>query len=48
MVEVIALYRSKTWKINKKDKRELHVVEVDVIRRSCRVSKLEHISNIRI
>jgi hypothetical protein len=41
IVESILLYRSEVWEITKRDKQRLEAVEMDFMRRSCRVSRLQ-------
>jgi hypothetical protein len=44
-VESVLCYGCETWIINEQYKRIINAVEMDYLRRSARVSRLEHISN---
>lgn len=48
IVEPIATYGAECWQITKKFKNKLQALEMDHLRRSCRISRLEHIPNARI
>lgn len=48
IVEGITLYNSETWDMNRRNERRLQAVEMDAMRRSCGVSRLEHIPNTNI
>ncbi|KAJ3659928.1 hypothetical protein Zmor_011590 [Zophobas morio] len=48
VVETILTYGSECWQMTEKSKRQLEVVEMDYLRRACRISKLEHIPNTEI
>jgi hypothetical protein len=39
------LYGSEVWEITKRDKQRLEAVEMDFIRRSCRVSRQQRMTN---
>jgi hypothetical protein len=45
VVESILLHGSEAWEITKRDKQRLEAVEMDFTRRSCRVSRLQRITN---
>jgi hypothetical protein len=44
-VESVLLYGSEIWRLNEYYRKRLQAVEMDYLRRSVRVSRLEHISN---
>jgi hypothetical protein len=44
-VESVLLYGSEIWTLNEYYRKRLQAVEMDCLRRSARVSRLEHISN---
>lgn len=44
----IVLYGAEAWRWRVADKRRLEFVEMDALRRSCRISKLKRICNTRI
>lgn len=48
IIESILLYGSETWEMTKGEKQKINSVEMDFLRRGCRVSKLDHIRNIDI
>jgi hypothetical protein len=41
----VLCYGCETWIINKQYKRRINAIQIDYLRRSSRVSRLEHISN---
>jgi hypothetical protein len=45
VVESLLLYGSEVWEITKRDKQRLEAVEMNFMRRSCRVSRLQRITN---
>jgi Reverse transcriptase (RNA-dependent DNA polymerase) len=45
IVEPIMTYGSECWQMNNKDRTKLQAVEMDYLRRSCRISRMEHIRN---
>lgn len=45
IIESIATYASETWEMTEKHKKKFLTLQMDFLRRSCRVSKLEHITN---
>lgn len=45
IIESISTHTSEVWVLNKSQREILKVKEMDHWRRSCRVSKLEHLSN---
>lgn len=45
IVESIATYGSEVWEVTEKNKKKLKALEMDFWRRSCGVSRLEHIRN---
>lgn len=45
IIEGIVLYNSEVWEVNKKQNRKLQALEMDALRRSCRVSRIQHIPN---
>lgn len=45
IVQSILLYGAETWEITQRDREELLAVEMDFLRRRCRVSRLEHVRN---
>lgn len=48
IVESITTYGAEVWELNKKEKDKLISLEMDYWRRSCRISRLEHVRNTRI
>lgn len=48
IVQSIVTYGSETWEITQRNKERLLAVEMDALRRSCRVSRLQHIRNSEI
>ncbi|XP_030751610.1 uncharacterized protein LOC115879104 [Sitophilus oryzae] len=48
VIESITTYGAETWELNKLEKNKLLSLEMDFWRRSCRISRLEHISNQRL
>jgi Reverse transcriptase (RNA-dependent DNA polymerase) len=45
IVEPILTYGSECWQLSVKDKRAIETVEMDYLRRACRISMLDHIPN---
>ena len=45
IVEPVLTYGAESWQLTNKQRKQIEVVEMDYLRRSCRVSKLEHIRN---
>lgn len=45
IVEPITTYGAETWNLTQRKKQRLKTVEMDFFRRSCRISRLEHIPN---
>ncbi|KAK4879141.1 hypothetical protein RN001_007287 [Aquatica leii] len=48
IVEPILMYGAECWQLKEKDKRKINAVEMDYLRRSCRISRQEHIQNEQI
>lgn len=48
IVEPILTYGSECWQLTEAARRKIDAVEMDFLRRSCRISRLEHIPNIEI
>lgn len=48
IVEPILTYGSECWQLTESSRRKIDAVEMDFLRRSCRISRLEHIPNIEI
>lgn len=48
IVQSILLYGSDTWELTKRDKQRINAVEMDFLRRSCRVSRMDRIRNLEI
>jgi hypothetical protein len=45
LVESVLLYGGEIWTLNEYYRKRLQAVEMDYLRKSARVSRLEHISN---
>lgn len=45
IVEPVLTYGAESWQITSKERNKIQAVEMDYLRRSCRVSKLQHIRN---
>jgi hypothetical protein len=45
LVQSVLCYGCETWIINEQYKRRISAIEMDYLRRSARVSRLEHMSN---
>lgn len=45
IVEGIVLYNAEVWDVSKKQEKQLRSLEMDVMRRSSRISRLQHIPN---
>lgn len=48
IVESIMLYGAETWEITKRERQRLEAVEMDYLRRSCGVSRLQRVTNTEI
>lgn len=48
IVKSIVLYGAEVWRWNEADKRRVAALEMDALRRSCRISRMERIPNERI
>lgn len=48
IIKSILLYGAETWRLMEADKRKMTAVEMDALRRSCRVSRRDRIRNDRI
>lgn len=48
IVQTILIYGSETWELSKRHRQQINAVEMDFLRRGCRVSKLEHVTNVEI
>lgn len=45
VVKSIVTYGSETWRCNEADRKRLNAVEMDALRRSCRISRMDRVSN---
>lgn len=48
IVQSILIYGSETWELSKRHRQQINAVEMDFLRRGCRVSRLEHVTNAEI
>lgn len=48
LVQSVLPYGSKIWEMSKTEQQKLNAVEMDFLRRGCRVSRLEYIENTEI
>ena len=44
-MEPITTYGAECWQLTSKEQRQLQALKMDFLRRSCRISKLDHIRN---
>lgn len=45
IIKGIVLYNGEVWEVHKQHERKLQALETDVMRRSCRISRFDHIPN---
>ena len=48
VVQSILMYGSETWEMTKRDQQRINAVEMDFLRRSCRVSRVDRVRNSEI